>query len=199
MKNVLENNSDLILGMLCTTVVNYFQSPLPPSLTLRPGVESTFIQQFQRIFASPNAQTIVSKFLDYDAAMGDLDDHLAILFTSLRNDAIYAGRNLSLPALNEALAHLVALLSEPLGCQSFIRTQHFLTEPKTGLALRLASNNDFLLPFFSLHPADFILAAKLVRPDLSSPQAIYSMQSEFASLATAVDATTVATCMGHEG
>lgn len=190
-KNVLENNSDLILGMLCTTIGNYFQFALLPSLIPRPGAESTFVQQFQHIFASPNSQTIVSKFLDYDAAMGDLDNHLTILFGEFRNQAIYATRDFSLPALNEALSHLVAILTEPIGCQSFMRSQHFLTEPKTGMALRLATQQDYLLPFFSLHPADFILAAKLVRPDLSSTHTIYTMQSEFNALEAAIDTTTV--------
>ena len=157
----------------------------------RPGADSTFIQQFLRIFASNNAQSIISKYLEYDAAMGELDDHLAIIFNHLRARAIQALRDLNLPAMNDALATLVAIVTEPLGTQSFIRTQRLTTEAKSGLALKLAAQTDSLLPFFSLHPADFILAPKLVRPDLSSPQAVYTMQSEFNSLMTAIDTTTV--------
>lgn len=157
----------------------------------RPGADSTFIQQFLHIFASNNAQSIISKYLEYDAAMGELDDHLAIIFNYLRAQAIQALKDLNLPAMNETLATLVSIVSEPLGTQSFVRTQRLTTEAKSGLALKLAAQTDYLLPFFSLHPADFILAPKLVRPDLSSPQAVYVMQTEFTSLMTAIDTTTV--------
>ena len=77
---------------------------------------------------------------------------------------------------------LQQLLAVDEACTVFGATQTFMKHEENAMQRLLAVQTDYLAPSFDLHPTEFIGGARIVQPDLSTPQSIQGMSQQFTSL-----------------
>lgn len=148
-----------------------------------------FIDQFLLMLNNQD-DSIFKYYISMDKACNELTPHLDSIFTYLRNQAIQSTRSCSIDGLNVYAGYLQRILNEPDACESFLSTQTIMnsTNPNT---IPIQISQDYLLPFFSLHPADFLTAPRIIDPDISTIPAINSTRSQYVSLMNNTSITTV--------
>lgn len=134
------------------------------------------------LLSTPTSPSLLRQFIQIDSRMGDLNNHLDLIFTHIRRQAVQSIKNKSFPLLARALSMLQQLLAVDEACVAFGETQMFMKSEENAMQRLLAVQTDYLAPFFDLHPTEFIGGMRMVQPDLSSPQSIQGMSQQFVSL-----------------
>lgn len=129
-----------------------------------------------------------------DKACNELTPHLNSVFTYLRNQAIHSIRSCNVDGLNVYAGYLQRILNEPDACESFVSTQTIINSTNAN-TIPIQISQDYLIPFFSLHPADFLTSARIIEPDISTIPAINSTRSQYVSLMNNTSITTVLSCL----
>ena len=117
-----------------------------------------------------------------DSTIEQFSDHINVILSDLRINAVEAIGNSDPSLHNMCLYRLSILVSFPEVCSVLVKTQRIITENLNSNTLGPAFCNDYLSPFFDLHPADIKVGFHLVKPDLSSIVGIDSMRSQYQSL-----------------
>ena len=117
-----------------------------------------------------------------DSTIEQFSDHINVILSDLRINAVEAINNSDPSLHNMCLYRLSILVSFPEVCSVLVKTQRIITENLNSNTLVRAFRNDYLSPFFDLHPADIKVGFHLVHPDLSSIVGIDSMRSQYQSL-----------------
>ena len=140
------------------------------------------MEHFLEILSSPASSSLLRQFIQIDSRIGDLSNHLDLIFTHIRRQAVNAIQAKSFALLSRALSMLQQLLAVDEACTVFGATQTFMKHEENAMQRLLAVQTDYLAPFFDLHPTEFIGGARIVQPDLSTPQSIQGMSQQFTSL-----------------
>lgn len=134
------------------------------------------------LLSQPASSPLLRQFIQIDSRMGDLNNHLDLVFTHIRKQAMNAIRAKSFAMLSHALSLLQQLLAVDEACAVFGATQTFMKHEASAVQQLLAVQTDYLSPFFDLHPTEFIGGVRIVQPDLSTPQSIQGMSQQFTAL-----------------
>ena len=132
--------------------------------------------------SSLSSSSLLRQFIQIDSRMGNLNNHLDLIFSHIRRHAVSAVQTKSPAMLSLALSMLQQLLSVDEACAVFGATQTFMKAEENAIQRLLAVQADYLAPFFDLHPTEFIGGVRIVQPDLSTPQSIQGMSQQFTSL-----------------
>lgn len=183
--------------MLYNAVNNYYQYSSSHAIESfhRPGLTNAFLEQFNSIFQYSSApQPILNAYIQMDKDSGQFEDHFHIILSDLRNKVIMAIKETNLDMYNACLSRLHSLVSSAEVSKVLITTQNIVTSIKNPKIAGLLFSDDYLCPFFDLHPGDFRSGIKLVRADLSSPVAVQRMHEQYYSLMNSMSTTNVSLC-----
>lgn len=148
-----------------------------------------FVSQFLIILAHQD-KALLNKYIQMDKECMELSSHLNTIFTYIRNQAVRAIQNNDVIALNTYATYLCRILQTPEGCTAFYESQHMLssTDSKTVL---IHYAQDYLAPFFGLHPADFFTVGRSMTPDISTIHAINATREQYINMMKGVETTCV--------
>lgn len=153
-------------------------------------MESLFFEYFTVVIDSTYGDIITQKLLHLAEESQMLDAFLKVLFPQLRMSALHAFSEHNSDILNLSLQRLVLLLSSDASCCALLRIMPFFKESDP---LR-ACTTDFLLPFFSFHPADIFQLRSMVTTVVTSPATLNELHTHVSALVDMHSATVRLLC-----
>lgn len=150
-----------------------------------------FVSQFLVILSHQDT-TLLIKYIEMDKDCPEFEYHLSTIFAYLRNQAVHAIKSCDFISLNLYTTHLTNILKHPDGCNVFYKTQKILnfTDPR---AVLIHYAEDYLAPFFGLHPADYITMSQVIHMDVSTIPAINAARAQYTDMMKNVENTSVVT------